>query len=240
MKKVLNIFAVLASIISAFSLQAQDLEDVLSQMASSNIKAVYDQEYTFNTYLQMEISDPGANSVVYNIYTTKDGKSYAVRFNSQGAESVILLDTQNSSLLMLADDGGEKTGMAIGIDPKALAELTAKIESTEKDYSEFKTGKTRILLDYQCDEYLIREDGTEISMWVSEELGKKIGKKALASQGIFGGGFAHAAGVRGMVMEYSYKDIGSDESRGMKVTRIDLEARNSVKVSDYAVMSMGQ
>ena len=234
----------LAMIFSLTSIQAQDLEDVLSQVAAGTTKAVYDQEYNFDTYLQMEISDPGDNSVVYDLYTNKDGSSYAVFFAEGATNSIILLDTKNSSLLMLAEDNGEKTGMAMGIDPEALAGLSAQASETDagepnRSYSEYKTGQKKDILGYSCDEYLIKEDGSEITMWTSEKLGKEVSKEVLANQQLFGGAFIHATGMSGMVMEYIYKENPGGERRTLKVTKIDVGIKSSVKVSDYAIMSMG-
>lgn len=245
MKKIVFRLSMLAMIFSLSSVQAQDLEDILNQVTTGITKAVYDQEYTFDTYLQMEISDLGDEGVVYDLYTNKDGSSYAVIFAEGGTNTIILLDTKNSSLLMLAEEDGEKTGMALGIDPEALAEMSAEISETDasetdKFYAEFKTGKKKDILGYSCDEYLIKEDGTEITMWASEKLGKEVSKEVLANQQLFGGAFIHATGMNGMVMEYIYKENPGGESRTLKVTKIDLGIKNSVKVSDYAVMSMGQ
>ncbi len=240
MKKIVFPLFVLAMIFSASSLQAQGLEDILGQVATSNTKAVYQQEYKFDAYLQMEISNLGENSVVYDLYTNNNGSSYAVFFTEGGSNSVILLDTKNSSLLMLAEENGEKTGMAMGINPEALAEMSAKASETDKSYADYKTGKTKDILGYTCDEYLIKEGGTEITLWASEKLGKEVSREVLATQQLFGGAFIQGTGMKGMVMEYIYKDDSDGEKRTLKVTKIDLDARNSVKVSDYAVMSLGQ
>jgi len=240
MKKAFFTLSALAIIFSVSSIQAQDLKSILGQLEPSATKAVYNPEYKFDTYLQMEISDPGSNTIAYDLYSTKDGSSFAVLIKNKESRSVILFDTKNSALLMLVDAEGEKTGVAMGVDPETLAEMTTHVESTNKDYSEFKTGKTKAILDYTCDEYLIQENGTEISMWASERLGKEVAKEILAAQGIFGGAFTHAAGVRGMVLEYNQKEKNSAETRTLKITKISLDANYFVTVSEYAVMSMGQ
>jgi hypothetical protein len=240
MKKIVFPLFVLAMILSVNSLKAQGLEDILSQVATSTTKAEYDQEYKFDTYLQMEISGLGDNSVVYNLYTNKNGSSYAVFYAEGGINSVILLDLRNSSLLMLAEEGGEKSGMAMGINSEALAEMSAKAGETDKSYAEYKTGKKKDILGYSCDEYLIKEDGTEITLWASEKLGNEVSREVLATQQLFGGAFIQATGMNGMVMEYIFKDDSDEGEKTLKVTKIDLDARNSVKVSDYAIMTLGQ
>ena len=240
MKKVLFTLSMLAMIFSVNYVQSQDLEDILNQLTEATSKAVYEQVYNFDSYIQMEISDLDQHSILYEAYLSKDGSNYAVLFSDKGTRIVILFDTKNSAMLMLSEDEGEKTGVAMRIDPEALADITAEASEDDQNSANFKTGKTKTILGYSCDEYRVKEDGAETSMWTSEKLGKEIAKEILANQQIFGGAFAHSAGMNGMIMEYTYKDDSDGKTRSMKVTQIDLEAKNSIKVSDYAVMSMGQ
>lgn len=240
MKKVLFTLSMLSMILLAANLQSQDLDDILKQLTEATTKAVYDQEYNFDSYIQMEIIDLDQHSITYEAYLSKDGSNYAVLFSDKGTRMVILFDTKNSAMLMLSEDEEEKTGVAMRIDPEALADITAKASEGDQNYTNFKTGKTKTILGYSCDEYRVKEDGGETSMWTSEKLGKEIAKEILDNQQIFGGAFAHSADMNGMIMEYTYKDDSDGKTRSMKVTQIDLEAKNSIKVSDYAVMSMGQ
>jgi len=240
MKKVFFALSMLAIILSVNSVQAQDLEDIMGQVASATTKAVYDQEYKFDTYLQMEISDLGDHRVIYDLYTTKDESSYAVQFTNKATNSIILFDTKNSSLLMLTEEGGEKTGVAMGVDPDALSEMTADQSESDKSYAEYKTGETKTILGYKCDEYQIKEDGTIMTIWTSEELGKEVSSEFIAIQGIFGRVFALASGTNQMVLEYIIKDESNGKGSTLKVIRVDLNANNTINVSDYAVMSLGQ
>lgn len=240
MKKILFALSMLAMILSSTHVQSQDLEDILNDVMQGTTKAVYDQEYYFDSYLQIEITDPDKHSIIYNVYLSKDGSNYAVIFSNEGDKSVILFDTKNNCMLMLNESDGEKTGVAMGIDPEALSELTGEVSDTDQNYTDLKTGNTKTILGYVCDEYLIREDGTEIRIWISEKMGKEVAREILNNQQIFGGGFVHAAGMKGMALEYIYKDDSNESTMTMKVTKIDLNTKNSVKVSDYAVMSMGQ
>ncbi|MEN8157239.1 MAG: DUF4412 domain-containing protein [Bacteroidota bacterium] len=238
MKKVLFAITMLAMVFSVSELRSQDLEEILGQVTDMKSKAVYASDYKFDTYLQLEISDMGDDNIVYDTYLTKDGSSYAVLFTEGGAKSVIVVDTKNSSILMLSDDEGEKTGVAMAVNPKALEEVTAEVKEGDISYADFKTGNTKEILGYKCVEYLIEEDGSTSRLWASEELGKEVEQDMLGNQHIFGGAFIHSTGMNGMVLEYHFTD-GSD-TRTLKVTRIDLKASYSVNIGDYAVMSMGQ
>ena len=127
----------------------------------------------------------------------------------------------------------------MGIDPETLAEISSDVEDGKESYAEFKTGKTKTILGYSCDEYLIKDGGTEARMWVSEKLGKVVNNEMLNNQQIFGGAFVHAAGMNGMVLEYNYLNSSSGDRVTMRVSKIDLNASKTIATGDYAVMSLG-
>ena len=241
MKKILLFLAVLALILPAQNIQSQDLQDIMGQLGAGSTPAVYEPSYKFDTYMQMEVSDTDGEKVSYNAYLTKDGSSYAVIFEDQGAKSVIVFDTRNSTMLMLVENDGEKTGFAMGIDPEAFADLEEDNDFEDDfEYESFKTGNKKTLLGYECDEYLIKEENSEVRVWSSEKLGKEVEKKMFRNQQIFGGAFTHAAGMEGMALEYDFKDLDSGEQGTMRVTKIDLNSNETISTSDYTVMSMGQ
>ena len=235
MKKILISLSMLALV---FGVNAQDLEDILGQMAASGASTTYEQAYIFSTYVQMSLTDNGNQTVVYDAYLNKAGDVTAILFSDGGAQSVVLIDTKNNAVLLLSEDEGEKTGIAMGYDPAALSEVSGEIN--EDDYSSYKTGKTKDILGYSCDEYVIKEDGTKVQMWVSAKLGKEVEQDLLGNEQVFGGAFLHAARANGMVMEYNYTDENSGENRKLVITKLDLKAMYSVKTSEYAIMSMGQ
>lgn len=230
---------VLTLILTGQRIHSQDLQDIMGQLGAGGTPAVYEPSYKFDTYMQMEVSDTDGQGVTYNAYLTRDGSSYAVIFEDQGAKSVIVFDTKNSTMLMLVENDGEKTGFAMGIDPDAFANTETDQES-DFEYESFKTGNKKTLLGYECEEYLIKEEDSEVRVWSSEKLGKEIEKKMFRNQQIFGGAFTHAAGMDGMALEYDFKNLDSGEQGIMKVTQIDLNSKKLIATSEYTVMSMGQ
>jgi hypothetical protein len=144
-------------------------------------------------------------------------------------------------MLMLVENEGEKTGFAMGIDPAAFADMEEDEDFGDgSEYEPFKTGNSKTILGYQCDEYLIKDEQSEVRVWSSDELGKEVEKKMFRNQQLFGFAFAHAAGMEGMALEYEFKNLDSGEQGIMKVTEIDLKSNKTISTSDYTVMSMGQ
>ncbi len=210
----------------------------------------YESNYKFDAYIQMEISEFEKNmtlkeKMVYDSYFTKDAMGYAMVFSDNDDMSTIIFDSKNSAMIILSDSDGEKTGMAMGLDPEALAEdAEAYAEEAVEDgavdpYAAHKTGKTKNILGYSCDEYLVDDDNSQARMWVSEKLHKQVRREMLNNQQTFGGAFYHAAFLNGMVMEYDFLDKNDGERTIMMVTDINLNSSHSISTGSYSVMSMG-
>ena len=132
----------------------------------------YDDAYSFDAYIQMQISDYKKNGklddqVLYDNYFHKEDADYAMEFKDGKDKSTIIFDTQNSAMLILTDADGEKTGFATTIDPEAMAErVEAYADDTETDpYDIRKTGKTKTILGYKCDEYLVDNEEDEVHIF---------------------------------------------------------------------------
>ena len=210
----------------------------------------YEPSYSFDAYIQMQISNYKKNGnlgdqVMYDNYVNKTKADYAMVFKDGKDQSTIIFDTKNSAMLILTNSDGEKTGFATTIDPEAMAEMAEDYaeeeEPTELDaYNIKKTGKSKDILGYKCDEYLLEEESSEIHMWVSEELGKDMRKEWLKNKQTFGAMFMHAYALNGMVLEYDLMDKANGEKTIMLVTKIDLNHSHSVATGGYTVMSMRQ
>ena len=210
---------------------------------SGNVE--HEEEYNFNAYIQMELTTYKKNGnlddqVLYDNYLHKEDADYAMVFKDNGDQSTIIFDTRNSAMLILTDSDGEKTGCATTIDPEAMAEEFEGYEEEEVDpdsYRPMKTGKTKVILGYTCDEYMVEEEGSEVHMWLSEKLGKEMRKEWMKNQQTFGAMFVHAYAMNGMVLEYDVIDADGRKSV-MQVTKIDLNHSHNVNTRGYTIMSM--
>ncbi len=137
----------------------------------------YEEAYNFDAYIQMEITTYKKNGkldekMIYDNYLHKTDADYAMVFNNDDNQSTIIFDTKNSAMLILTESDGERTGFATTIDPEAMAELAEDYvdeEDVDMDsYKPMKTGKTKTILGYKCNEYLVKNEESEVHMWVSE------------------------------------------------------------------------
>jgi len=205
----------------------------------------YEDNYSFDAYIQMEVSNYKKNEklkdkMMYDSYLNKEAVDYAMVFTDKDTKSTIIFDTKNSAMLMLSDSDGEKNGFAIGIDPEDLAEeVEEQIEdSPANKYQAYKTGKTKTILGYSCDEYVVDDEASKTQMWVSEKLGKQVRREMLSNQQAFASAFYHAAYMNGMVLEYDFLDKDDGDRTVMVVTDVDLNRSSTISTGNYNIMSM--
>lgn len=205
----------------------------------------YEPSYNFDAYIQMDVSNYNKNEklkdkVTYDSYYTKDAVDYAMVFHDKKDKSTIIFDSKNNAMLILTDSDDEHSGIAMGIDPEALAKRAEEYaeESGANPYEANKTGRTKSILGYLCEEYLVEDDDSESRMWASEKLGKQVRREMLTNQQTFGGAFYHAAYMKGMVLEYNFLDKDDGDKTVMQVTKIDLNHSQSISTSKYAVITL--
>jgi Domain of unknown function (DUF4412) len=206
----------------------------------------HETAYSFDAYIQMEINDYKKNGdlddqIIYDNYLHKKDADYAMVFKNEEDQSTIIFDTKNYAMLILTDADGEKTGFATAIDPEEIAELAEDYDDDE-DYDVVppnikKTGKTKTILGYKCDEYLVEDEESEVHMWISEKLGKEMRKEWMNNQQTFGGMFTHAYTLDGMTLEYEVLEKNGEKST-MIVTKIDLNHSHKISTNGYTIMSM--
>lgn len=202
----------------------------------------YDSEYKFDSWFRMQITNYKKNGkvedkVVYDSYVNKTNRTYGLQYQDDDAKSTILFDSERYAMIILADSDGEKTGFASQFDPEILNDSVA--ESAEaNDFKPLKTGKTKKILGYTCDEYLVDDEEAEVHMWISEKLGKEISKEMLSNPNAFGAAFQLTRNVEGMTLEYDLVDKNSGEKTEMIVTDLDLNRNHSISTEGYTILTM--
>ena len=201
----------------------------------------YESSYDYDAYIQMEVTsiedgEKQEDGIAYDSYFNKGSKNYALVGNDNGDKSIFLFDSDNNSMLILTDADGEKSGFAMYVDEETFEDSEGSDEVT--NYDQYKTGRTKNILGYTCEEYLMEDEASEVHMWVSEKLGKEVRKEMLMNQRAFGTSFHHASDLDGMVMEYETLDKEDEERVVMQVTEVDMDHSHSISTYGYSVISM--
>ena len=219
---------------------------------AANVKPAYE----FDGFIDMEITESidgkEKEKTVYTTFIDSKSLDYGMVFREPGQEgtSTIIFDTENSLMLTLAEDDGEKNGFAMSYTPEqaeAIAEefegeVAEAAEVEEADlydpYKSYKTGKTKKILGYKCDEYIMEDEKTTVTMWVTDDLNKEM-KNTYMQNSSFAGMFMHAYYTNGTVMEYITEYKNNNHKTVMLVTDIDMNKRNTISTQGYNIISMG-
>jgi hypothetical protein len=185
-----------------------------------------DGEIEYTTFINSENSDVAI-----------EVKPLSGEASSGGTVAVnMIYDQENSALLMIYDMDGQKTAMASSLDDDIdIGEEESDYEVDETPaYS--KTGRTKKIAGYSCEEYTMDDGENRVNMWVTDELPFKPAKKEMMKAGVplynngpLGGG---------MVMEMDMFEKGEQQVK-MTVIEVDANAGKSISLVGYTFMNMG-
>ncbi len=214
--------------------------------------AAYDENYNFTGRIILEMTvydeDSVEESVIdYYSYFNETTGNAAIEVKpvsgeaSQSGMSVMTMvfDQKNKSAVMLSSQGDQKTAFvtAMDIDEDMYDEEIYNEDAEESDIPEYtKTGRTRTISGYKCDEYTYTEDETSMSMWITNDLHYKVDRKQMEKAGMpvwYGG----KDGMGMMIEMESFED----ERLVMKmlVKDIDMNYSKAVSVDGYMIMNVG-
>ncbi len=87
--------------------------------------------------------------------------------------SLIIYDLERNASIILFENEGEKTRIAYGIDLEKMAEgievETDEEDISDLDYSWQKTGRTKNILGYTCEEYIGEDEESKAAYWITEK-----------------------------------------------------------------------
>lgn len=203
------------------------------------------------------------SKITYTTYFNKDDESFAMRFSARNEDTgndestLMIFDMKNHVMLMLSESGNEKSGMAFSIAPDSLD--TGSSESHEYDNPEVseetedgglyeetdpdlynlwynKTGRTKTISGFKCEEYTWEDEEGRVEYWFSPEARFDYssaynymgGFQALAMGG--GGGF------NGILMEMNHIEKGTGNRTKMLVNEINPDNPSTIDMKGFQIM----
>ncbi|GAB3648047.1 hypothetical protein GCM10028791_11170 [Echinicola sediminis] len=148
-------------------------------MGSANFNVDTEESYHFKGYTDMEITGTdekgkAIDPVIVKSLLSEQADCWAMELESNDKdvkETVMIFDQKNqATILLMESDKGEKSSMAYGIDWNKMMDNAAEnqIETAEEsDFSVQKTGNTKTILGYPCEEYRSENEEFEANYWVS-------------------------------------------------------------------------
>lgn len=224
-------------------------------MGTGEVTLKYNDEYRFTGRLVMEMetfSDDESNGkLLYTILYTEASPTSAIEMKSLDGEAkdeamIFVFDAENQCLLMLTESEGSKSGIISstsgGVDTTSVAEPVAAAEPAEPvDYEYMgmykKTGRSKTIAGYKCDEYVATDTENEIetAMWYTRDLKMKVNRQGMATAGVpfyYGGGAYYGGGY---MMEMETKEKGKITST-MVTREVNNSVNESINATSYELM----
>ncbi|MBL7719469.1 MAG: DUF4412 domain-containing protein [Flavipsychrobacter sp.] len=212
-----------------------------------NVKT--EPEYIFTTSVTMQVTDykkgkkgePTEMQYFLNPSKTYFGSSVIDKKKSK-EEMFVIYELVNNYMLML--NVKEKTGMAISMNAfmsgKAIEERNKKLNSGDPKSSDNinckKTGKTKSILGYSCEEYICTDEDkhTRSEFWITTKLPVDVSRAYLQSP--YAMYFRNSGKMGGMMMEGNF--YKNDELQStMLVTDVNTSANRKEVMKEYKLNS---
>ena len=209
--------------------------------------------YNFNYLIQMQVESFDKNGKKesegqFITHLNPDTKSMAYVMVSgnigESGQGMFIIDAENGATIILNEENGEKKGIVYGMGAffSSIGEAyqDETIEETPESYllnpNVTKTGRTKNIAGYKCEEYKYNDEETESEIWITSDLKMNtqdffstLFKTSLYSRGI----------PWGYMMEVSTLDKQTREKSFMQVTRVDSNSGKRFTMADYEVTNLG-
>ncbi len=227
---------------------------LLNKFGISSEPVPYETSYSFDQLIQMQIEtyDKSGKKIDEGEFIThfdSNSKSMAYQFVSgdmvSDGQGMFIIDSKNGAVIMLNAEEGEKKGIVYGMN--SLFESLGQTYNEENDLAATpetylanpnisKTGKTKTIAGYKCEEYEHNDEYSESNYWITKDIAmdtqdymSTLFKTSVASNGM-GWGY---------MMEATSVDKQSGEKSIMKVTDVDQHSKVKFSLDEYQISNLG-
>jgi hypothetical protein len=224
----------------------------LSKFLGGKVDLKYNDNYSFTSrlYMQTETYDKqdvmkvdlemffSANtpSVGMETKTMKDAKG-----NSTPVAATMVMDGENKCFIILTDAGGTKMGIITPITDENSTQAQANTGQEKKTTTPVftKTGNTKMIAGYKCDEYTYKdsEQKTNGKVWFTKDANLKIDKRGWQQTGM-SGYYGYAGFDGGLIMGNEAYDESGKLKMKSETKEINTNYPHSIAVKGYTMMQM--
>lgn len=211
----------------------------------------YNDEYKFTgrIYTQMETYDKKEVNkadfyTYFNSNTLNAGievKPIDYKEGDKTQPMVFLFDNENRTLMMLLVKEGPKTGFISGIPSDSAMAAQAKNQkgATAVKPTITKTGNSRVIAGYKCDEYKVVEEGKEgySNVWMTKDVKLKADKKYWSQSGL-PTYYDNPEFAGGMLLAMDEFDKNNKPVMKMETKEINEKFSYSISTVGYTFMKM--
>lgn len=203
---------------------------------SSESSGDYQASYAFSSSVTYKIENLKKSGEVQEInYCFGD---QVIRMEPKNQDMSTIIDSKNGVMIML--NNKEKTATVMSTKMMEMAmQQQAMGQSADKPAAKVtKTGRTKTILGYKCEEYLIESDNKKTEVWVTQETGIDVsntfGNMMKTSMGQVP---SEAFSEGGMLMEMTGYDAAGKAEVKMQITALSKEAK-TVNIGAYKITKL--
>ncbi len=229
------------------------MQNLLNGIGMSGEPVPVADNYTFTYLIQMHIESFDKNGKKesegeFITHLNPQSKSMAYQMISgdmgEAGQGMFIIDAENGATIILSEENGKKTGLVYGMGAffSTIGEAYEEeaFEETPESYllnpNVSKTGRTKTIAGYKCEEYKYSDEESESEIWITTDLKMNtqdffstLFKTSLYSHGI----------PWGYMMETTTLEKETGEKSFMQVTRIDEHTNTRFTMADYEVTNLG-
>lgn len=225
--------------------------DFSKVMESINMNVDTESEYNFTGLAVIEIRSTNKKGkeedpMSFNSFLSDNSDYFGMEFidperKNDSEKSVIIMDHKNNATVILVENDKEKSSMAIGIDYGGMMENyqdeNGGISAANVSFE--KTGNTKDILGYTCEEYRLESEEADGTYWISKDPVKGlegfwsknsplITKKMKEQNSSYFASFPE-----GNILEMHYTDNEEGVSSEMKIIKIDTNQPKTFELAEY-------
>jgi hypothetical protein len=193
--------------------------------------------YSFAYELEMQNtieedgSDPQQLDMIM-LLNEEDGPAYMASIPSlENRDLLVIIDFDKQNMVTLSNG----SAMTIELDSDTIDDV-ADEEESDSDIRFEKTGKSKRIAGYLCEEYHVEDENGEGVIWVTRDLPFSINTLYLGDQNKSYMPYS-AERLEGFPMEWDYYDRLNGNRSHMRVTRVEKKER-SIDMQDYRQMNL--
>jgi hypothetical protein len=208
-------------------------------LSSLNNIAELPESYSFNLAMDIEVDD-GKEKSAYTWHFSEGGKHFALeQMNKKDGKIIVLMDFEREvNVLYTEEKNGDKTAQAIPSMMKLAAAFTKKADEsdTSQDLTVSKTGKSKRIVGYSCDEFEAESEEASYTFYAARNFPVTWDQAygSIIEQFAPQNAREEYSKIEGMVLESISKTKEKDEKvTTMTTKRVD-QSKWTIQNSDYS------